>query len=163
MTASASDDKGPGSGHDLYRALILRHARTPQNFGPLPTATHRAQGINPLCGDKLELSLEIAHGGEITKAMFEGTGCAISLASASILTESIRGLQINQAIDLFGKFSDILNEMTALGTVERLPEELYALAAVRQSPSRVKCATLAWHALASASSDSNVNNTVTTE
>lgn len=163
MTTAANDKIAQSGDHELYRAMILKHARSPQNFGPLPGATHRAEGINPLCGDKLELSLEIARSGQITGASFEGTGCAISLASASILTESVQGLSVTEAIDLFDNFCGMLDTGAGNQTGQQLPEALYALAAVRQYPSRVKCATLAWHALASATGNRNVDTPVTTE
>ena len=137
--------------HELYRSLVLDHARKPHNFGPLPTATHVAEGINPLCGDKLSIYLEIGDDGRIREARFEGTGCAISLASASMLTDSVTGLSRQDADALYARFVEMLEapEPKVIGDVEIL-EELRALAGVRQFPSRIKCATLAWQALGTA-------------
>ena len=147
--------------HALYRELVLEHARAPRNFGLLPHATHRAEGINPLCGDKLELSLLIDADSRISQAGFIGTGCAISIASASILTELIAGLTIREACALFGDFQITLdcqddNAMPAIA------EPLRALAGVRRFPSRIKCATLAWHAMANAVHERDAD-VVTTE
>jgi nitrogen fixation NifU-like protein len=147
--------------HALYRALVLEHARAPRNFGRLAEATHRAEGINPLCGDKLDLALVIRPDGCIARAQFVGTGCAISLASASILTELIVGLSISEAEALSATFRHAL-EREDDAVQPDMAEPLHALAGVRKFPSRIKCATLAWQALSSA-----VNNrdtcAVTTE
>ena len=135
---------------DLYRELILDHARKPRHFGKLESATHSAEGINPLCGDKLRLYLQVDEAGKIRDAAFEGSGCAISVASASLLTDSIIGLHERDAL---AKFEDVTSSLTASG--ENLQHniklgKLRALEGVRQFPARVKCATLAWHALHSA-------------
>lgn len=129
---------------DLYRELILDHSRKPRHFGRLPDATHTADGINPLCGDKLRLYLKVEDG-TIESSSFEGTGCAISVASASLMTDAIDGLAVESAESCFASVTDRLTGGTSdLG--ERL-EKLAALDGVRDYPSRVKCATLAWHAL----------------
>ena len=154
-TAAARQDD-----HELYRSIVLEHARSPHNFGPLPAATHAADGINPLCGDKLALRLRIDAGQRIRDARFEGTGCAISIASASILTDEIRGLSLREAHGVFDRFMAMLDGDTATG--EPLPRALRALGGVRQYPSRVKCATLAWHAMASATRERG-DKPVTTE
>ena len=132
---------------DLYRELILDHARAPRNFGKLETATHEAAGINPLCGDKLHIYLQVAEG-RIDATRFEGSGCAISVASASLLTETIAGLRVDSAEAFFETMTTRLTqaENPAPLSDERL-EKLQALEGVRDYPSRVKCATLAWHAL----------------
>ena len=147
--------------HALYRELVLEHARAPRNFGLLSHATHRAEGINPLCGDKLELSLVIDADSRISQAGFIGTGCAISLASASILTELIAGRSIAVAKALFENFQDALDcqDDNTMPTVE---EPLRALSGVRRFPSRIKCATLAWHAMANAVQERDAG-VVTTE
>lgn len=135
---------------DLYRELILDHARKPRHFGKLESATHSAEGINPLCGDKLRLYLQVDAAGNIRDAAFEGSGCAISVASASLLTDSIIGLHERDAL---AKFEDVTSSLTAsAGDVQRSIKlgKLRALEGVRQFPTRVKCATLAWHALRSA-------------
>ncbi len=133
---------------DLYRELILDHARSPRHFGKLDDTTHSAEGINPLCGDKLHLYLNVSADDRIESASFEGSGCAISVASASLLTDAVLGMPKRNAV----AFGDaVINSLTndssmtnaALGNLE-------ALQGVKDFPSRVKCATLAWHALMSA-------------
>jgi nitrogen fixation NifU-like protein len=136
---------------DLYRELILDHARSPRHFGKLAHTTHSAEGINPLCGDKLRLYLDVADDDTIREAAFEGSGCAISVASASLLTDMIVGLETDRAVRYFeavtaqltGDASEAARSPVDLG-------KLRALEGVREYPSRVKCATLAWHALRSA-------------
>lgn len=132
---------------DLYRELILDHARTPRNFGKLVGATHEAEGINPLCGDKLHLYLQVADD-KIRETRFEGSGCAISVASASLLTETIAGVPVESAESYF---EAITTRLTQPGKPEPLRDsrldKLRALEGVRDYPARVKCATLAWHAL----------------
>lgn len=140
---------GTAERHALYRNLVLDHARAPRNFGRLGEATHRAEGINSLCGDKLELMLAIGPDGRIATAQFVGTGCAISLASASILTEMVTGLSIADAQAMVESFRQTL-ESKADPVQFDMSETLQALAGVRDFPSRIKCATLAWHAMSSA-------------
>lgn len=135
---------------DLYRELILDHARQPRNFGRLDAATHSAEGVNPLCGDKLHLYLRIDSDDRIADVSFEGSGCAISLASASLLTEAVSNLPIADAEACFstvtGRLTRPTDKPTAVTTMANL-EKLKALDGVRDHPSRIKCATLAWHAL----------------
>jgi nitrogen fixation NifU-like protein len=135
---------------DLYRDLILDHARNPRHFGKLEHATHSAQGINPLCGDKLTLYLDLDADATITSAAFEGSGCAISVASASLLTDTIIGLSSNDAIAFFDAVTAQLAGDAPREDARVELGKLRALAGVRDYPSRVKCATLAWHALRSA-------------
>ena len=141
---------------DLYRELILDHARAPRHFGRLDDATHEAQGINPLCGDKLALYLRVDGDGTIAASTFEGSGCAISVASASLLTETVTGLPIDKAEALFKSITGRLTATTGSpdtefeGVLLQRVDKLHALDGVREFPSRVKCATLAWHALHSA-------------
>ncbi len=138
---------------DLYRELILDHARSPRHFGKLEGATHSAEGINPLCGDKLKIYFSIDPDGRISDAKFEGSGCAISVASASLLTDKVIGLKSGDALDFF---SALVSRLT--GKPENGDEpaskvdlgKLKALEGVKEFPARVKCATLAWHALNSA-------------
>jgi len=132
---------------DLYRELILDHARKPRHFGKLRTATHTAQGINPLCGDKLHLYLRLDDD-VIRDATFEGSGCAISVASASLLTDTIIGMKTDDAIKWFDQVTNRLTDESAKSDFDL--GKLQALEGVREFPSRVKCATLAWHALHSA-------------
>ncbi len=141
---------------DLYRELILNHAREPRNFGKLGSATHKADGINPLCGDKLTLYVRLDSASVIQDASFEGTGCAISVASASLLTETVIGLPVDDARSWF---EYVTAALTSDADVEL--GKLQALMGVREFPSRVKCATLSWHALNSALD--NDKNPATTE
>lgn len=132
---------------DLYQEVIVDHGRRPRNFGPLPEASHQAEGFNPLCGDRLTLHLKVADG-VIADARFEGAGCAISTASASLMTEALKGLPTAEAEILFAAFHAMLTGDGALppGGLGKLE----VLAGVREFPSRVKCATLAWHTLQAA-------------
>ena len=137
---------------ELYRELILDHARRPRHFGKLEDATHSAQGINPLCGDKLTLYLALDDRDTVRDAAFEGSGCAISVASASLLTDTIIGRPADTALDYFGAVTSRLTSGIAggRGDDDLDLDKLRALDGVREFPSRVKCATLAWHALRSA-------------
>jgi len=133
---------------ELYRELILDHAKKPRHFGKPDDSTHSALGLNPLCGDKLHLYLKVDENGTLTDAGFEGSGCAISVASASLLTDTVVGMSIDDA----SQFADAL---TGRLRGESVGDEidlgkLRALEGVRDYPSRVKCATLAWHAMQSA-------------
>lgn len=132
---------------ELYRELILDHARRPRHFGPLPDATHTAEGINPLCGDRLRLYVRLEDDA-IRDASFEGSGCAISLASASLLTDTVVGMSSEEALRWSGQINARLSGERADTGFD--PGKLRALEGVREFPSRVKCATLAWHALRSA-------------
>ncbi len=139
----------PDDLRELYRELILDHARSPRHFGRLEKATHEAAGINPLCGDKLRLYLQVDANNRIEDTSFEGTGCAISVASASLLTDTIIGQPVDKAEAYFESITKRLTDAEPIDLDERL-EKLRALDGVREFPSRVKCATLAWHALHSA-------------
>ena len=148
---------------DLYRHTILDHARKPRNFGRLEHATHTAEGINPLCGDKLRIYLCVDSNDQITNVGFEGSGCAISVAPASLLTEAVSDLSVEDA--------DVCVDVVTARLTQQAPDiaapknvdlsKLKALDGVRQHPSRVKCATLAWHALHAALEQSST--TATTE
>lgn len=144
---------------DLYRELILDHARHPRHFGELEDATHSAEGINPLCGDRLTLFLKLDEENTIARAGFVGSGCAISVASASLLTDTVAG---HPAEDALNTCDALVRRLTDDGAEERpLPEKLMALEGVKEFPARVKCATLAWRALAAAINNSA--ETATTE
>ena len=135
---------------DLYRELILDHSRSPRHFGKLADATHTAAGINPLCGDKLHLYLRVDEQQIITAATFEGTGCAISVASASLLTEMVIGKSCEQALELFRATTEHLTAASSDTGLDVDLGKIRALEGVREFPARVKCATLPWHALHSA-------------
>lgn len=141
---------------ELYQETIFDHYRQPRNFGQLDRANRRAEGYNPLCGDKVTLYLRVEDG-VIRDASFEGFGCAISTASASLMTESLKGKREEEALHLLGKFHDLV---TGIATAEDLGK-LAVLAGVREFPQRVKCATLAWHTMKAALQ--NVEKPVTTE
>ena len=134
---------------DLYQEVIVDHGRRPRNFGPLAHANHRAEGFNPLCGDRLTLYLQVA-GGVIEAASFEGAGCAISTASASLMTEALKGKTPEQAETLIVGFHALV---TGEGEVPASLGKLAVLGGVREFPARVKCATLAWHTLHAALHD----------
>jgi nitrogen fixation NifU-like protein len=131
---------------ELYREVILDHNKSPRNFGEIENADRIVNGVNPLCGDKLTLYLKV-DGDRIEDARFEGTGCAISIASSSLMTERIIGATVDDALGLFQEVHDML--IGAKDPAEKM-EKLAALAGVREFPSRVKCASLAWHALKTA-------------
>lgn len=138
---------------DLYRELILDHARNPRHFGQIGEATHVAEGINPLCGDKLKIYFRIDNQGKIIDAKFDGSGCAISVASASLLTDTVIGQSTRFASEYFSAVINLLSgDAKVQATAADGPDlgKIRALAGVREFPSRVKCATLAWHALNSA-------------
>ncbi|HSM31423.1 MAG TPA: SUF system NifU family Fe-S cluster assembly protein [Woeseiaceae bacterium] len=135
---------------DLYRDLILDHARSPRHFGKLDNMTHSAEGINPLCGDKLRLYLDVDADENICDAAFEGSGCAISVASASLLTDTVIGLSSDDAMAFFSAVIARLSGDDSRDDDTVDLGKLRALAGVRDYPTRVKCATLAWHALKSA-------------
>ncbi|AGY58180.1 Fe-S cluster assembly sulfur transfer protein SufU [Gloeobacter kilaueensis] len=131
---------------ELYQEVILDHYRRPRNYGELPEANREAEGHNPLCGDQVTIYLQLQDG-LIQDIHFEGAGCAISTASASLMTEALKGKSVAQAAHLFENFHQLVTSDDA----EALPApdlgKLAVLAGVREFPMRVKCATLAWHTL----------------
>ena len=134
---------------DLYQEIILDHNRRPRNFGALPAANRRAQGDNPLCGDQITLYLEVADD-VIRGVSFQGSGCAISTASASLMTESLKGKTRAEALHLLDEFHELLT--TDVQAAKDLGK-LRVFCGVRDYPARVKCATLAWHTLRTALDD----------
>ncbi len=134
---------------DLYQEIVLDHGRRPRNHRALPGANRRADGFNPLCGDRITVFVEVRD--DVVRDIgFQGSGCAISTASASIMTETIRGKTVEEAGALFEKFHALLT--AADGPAPPPPElgKLGVFAGVREFPMRVKCATLPWHTLRSA-------------
>ena len=131
---------------DLYREVILDHNRRPRNFGELPGADRVIEGVNPLCGDKLTLYLKLVDG-TVQDVRFKGTGCAISVASSSLMTERVKGATVPATLELFEKVHALL---TGAAEPSEDLDELAALAGVREYPTRIKCASLAWHALKAA-------------
>ncbi len=136
---------------ELYQELILDHNRSPHNCGRLERATHHAEGYNPLCGDRVFISLDVDERGVVRDVRFEGKGCAISTASASLMTDAVKGRSIEEIEKLFGEFQRLVttDDTDADEAAESLGK-LAALAGVRKYPVRVKCATLAWHTLLAA-------------
>jgi len=129
---------------DLYRDVILDHNRKPRNFGRLDPADATADGHNPLCGDRLTLSLRLS-GDTITDIRFEGKGCAISTASASLMTEAVKGRDRRTVNELFSQVHALLTQPDAVAPASL--GKLAALSGVREFPTRVKCASLCWHTL----------------
>lgn len=136
--------------NDLYRDVILDHNKNPRNFGDLPGPTASVEGFNPLCGDRLTLKLKV-DGEKISDIRFEGQGCAISTASASLMTEAVKGKTRGEALQLFERVHQLLTDEHA-GADDDLGK-LAALSGVREYPARVKCASLCWHTLSSALKD----------
>ena len=137
---------------ELYQQVILDHNRKPRNFGKLDSATHHAEGYNPVCGDRIEVHVRL-EGGTITQVAFEGTGCAISRASASLMTGAVSGKPVPDAEGLFRDFQGMVTADPTVPLAEKEVQKLGKLAAlggVRAFPSRIKCATLPWHALRAA-------------
>jgi nitrogen fixation protein NifU and related proteins len=129
---------------DLYRDVILDHNRQPRNFGSLEPADGRAEGHNPLCGDQLAVFVRL-DGERLADIRFEGHGCAISTASASLMTEAVKGKDRAAIAQLFGKVHALLTQPHAAADAEL--GKLAALSGVREFPARVKCASLCWHTL----------------
>jgi len=135
---------------DLYRELVIDHSRNPRHFGRLEDATHTADGINPLCGDKLKLYFRVNEFGKIESSSFEGSGCAISIASASLLTEAVTGLEVDDAKKCSSTITSRLTTAATSADLDARLANIKALDGVRAYPSRIKCATLAWQALQAA-------------
>lgn len=130
--------------NDLYQEVVLEHKRAPRNFGHLAQSTHQAEGTNPSCGDRIAVELQL-NGNQVQDIRFTGQGCAICMASTSMMTEAVKGRDVEAAQALQQHFRAVL-------TGEEAPEEaplgkLVSLAGVRRYPSRIKCALLGWHAL----------------
>ncbi len=130
---------------ELYQEVIIDHGRNPRHFGVLPTANHMKEGFNPLCGDKVTIFLHES-GGMIKNIAFDGCGCAISMASASLMAESLKGQTIAYAAELFELFRTLITEGVDDAAKEKLGK-LAVLGGVSEFPARVKCAALAWHTL----------------
>lgn len=132
---------------ELYQEIIIDHNRNPRNHHSIEDATHQANGFNPLCGDKLTVYIKVQNT-RISDLGFVGCGCAISQASASLMTEALKGKTVEEAHDLFHRFHHMLTQEDS-GTEVTL-EKLVVLAGVKAFPARVKCATLAWHTMEAA-------------
>ena len=135
---------------ELYQEVILDHSRHPRHFGKLEHATNTAQGYNPLCGDRVTIYLNVGKDSHIADVRFEGKGCAISQASASLMTDMIVGKTVAEAEKLMGGFLNLVKGEEVEGLNEDDRETLNVMAGVSAFPMRVKCATLAWHTMKSA-------------
>lgn len=141
---------------DLYQEVILEHSKSPRNFRGMEAASHKAEGYNPLCGDHYVLFVDVS-GSVIREITFQGSGCAISKASASMMSQLLRGKTTQEAEDLFKKFHKVVtgegkDEVNELG-------KLQVFAGVAAFPTRIKCATLAWHTLRAALQGDQVAST----
>jgi len=137
---------------ELYQSVILEHDRNPRNFRAIEGDRREAEGYNPLCGDRVKVMVKVENG-VVTDASFQGSGCAISKASASLMTEAVKGKAVDEIERMFEGFRDALTVRQPDGQTVRLPGRLEALRGVTRFPMRVKCATLAWHALHKALSE----------
>lgn len=145
---------------DLYQEVILDHRKRPRNFRSMEDADFQADGHNPLCGDRVTVFLKVRDD-TIEDVSFQGDGCAISMASASLMTEILKGKQLQEAESLFGKFHNLVTDNGTASSETASLGKLEVLAGVKEFPMRVKCATLAWHTLHAALE--HKNQIVTTE
>ena len=145
---------------DLYREVILDHNRAPRNFGELEDANRVVEGVNPLCGDRMTLYVKL-YGDIVEDIRFTGTGCAISVASSSLMTERVKGVSRQDNLNLFDKVHDMLTKNDYDDSKTADLDKLAALSGVRKYPTRIKCASLAWHALKNALTDTG--DSVSTE
>lgn len=143
---------------ELYQEVILDHNRRPRNFGAIEAPTRHADGHNPLCGDKLSLTLSIENG-TIVNAMFQGSGCAISKASASLMTDAIKGQSVADVEALFNRFHAMVTTPVSEAVDEDALGKLAVFSGVREFPARVKCASLAWHTLMAALAGQDIVST----
>ena len=149
---------------DLYQEIILDHGKNPRNLGKFENFNKDAKGHNPLCGDKVHLFLKLDENKKVDDISFEGEGCAISMASASIMTDLMKGKSETEAKEIISKFLDMIKEKDDINSDLLKSDEkikLMSLGGVKNYPMRVKCATLSWHALSSAIDD--FQKEVTTE
>ena len=145
---------------DLYQETIIDHSKRPRNFSRLDSATATAEGFNPLCGDRVTVQLKMENG-VVRDVAFQGTGCAISVASASLMTEALKGKSQAEAEALFERFHELLTSDTHQQQAEL--GKLAVFSGVREYPARVKCATLAWHTLHTALHNPHPAEPVSTE
>ena len=138
---------------ELYQEIILDHGKNPRNLRKTENFNKDAKGHNPLCGDKVHIYLKLNENKKVEDISFEGSGCAISMASASIMTDLIKGKEENQVKEIINDFLEMIKEKEKLNTKLLKDDEktkLMCLSGVKQYPMRVKCATLSWHTLTSA-------------
>ena len=138
---------------ELYQDIILEHGKSPRNFGKCEKYTHNAKGHNPLCGDQIQLYLKLDNNKKVENLTFEGSGCAISIASTSIMTELVKGKSIYTAKKIINEFLNMIKNTKEIKSDDLDDDQktkIMSLSGVKQYPMRVKCATLAWHTLTSA-------------
>ena len=143
---------------ELYQDIILEHGKSPRNFGKCIGHNHEAKGHNPLCGDQVHVYLKLNEKKNVENLTFEGSGCAISMASTSIMTELVKGKSFETAKEIINDFLNMIKSgsvMTTKDLDEDQKTKIMSLSGVKQYPMRVKCATLSWHTLISAMDDSN--------
>ena len=138
---------------ELYQDIILEHGKSPRNFGKCEKHNHEAKGHNPLCGDQVKVYLRLNEKKTVEQVTFEGSGCAISIASTSIMTELVKGKNFNVAKNIIDEFLNMIKKGTEIKTKDLTEDQktkIMSLSGVKQYPMRVKCATLSWHTLISA-------------
>ena len=138
---------------ELYQDIILEHGKSPRNFGKCAGHSHEAKGHNPLCGDQVQVYLKLNNKQKVEDLTFEGSGCAISIASTSIMTELVKGKSFNSAKIIVDEFLNMIksgSKIKANDLTEDQKIKIMSLSGVKQYPMRVKCATLSWHTLISA-------------
>ena len=144
---------------ELYQDIILEHGKSPRNFGKCEGHSHEAKGHNPLCGDQVQVYLKLNEKKNVEEVTFEGSGCAISIASTSIMTELVKGKSFDVAKKIISEFLSMItsgSEMKSKDLNEDQKLKIMSLSGVKQYPMRVKCATLSWHTLVSALDGSKV-------
>ena len=140
---------------ELYQDIILEHGKSPRNFGKCEGHSHEAKGHNPLCGDQVQVYLKINNDKNVEELTFEGSGCAISIASTSIMTELVKGKSFDKAKSIVDEFLNMIKSGSEIKTKDLNEDQktkIMSLSGVKQYPMRVKCATLSWHTLVSAMS-----------
>jgi nitrogen fixation protein NifU and related proteins len=145
---------------ELYQDIILEHGKSPRNFGKCTNYSHKAKGHNPLCGDEVQVYLKIDEKKIVKELTFEGSGCAISIASTSIMTELVKGKSFDIAKNIIDDFLNMIKSGSEIKTKELTADQktkIMSLSGVKQYPMRVKCATLSWHTLISAMQKKNID------
>lgn len=140
---------------DLYQNVILEHNKKPRNFKELEDCSHYSEGLNPLCGDHLHIYLKLDDNNQILEVTFKGSGCAISKASASMMTTALKGKSADEAKELFAQFQKLLRGELDPEKDQHILGKLKIFSGIWQYPSRVKCAALAWHAMKGAIDEDN--------
>jgi nitrogen fixation NifU-like protein len=138
---------------ELYQDIILEHGKSPRNFGKCEGHSHEAKGHNPLCGDQVQVYLKISKNQKVEELTFEGSGCAISIASTSLMTELVKGKSLDTATRIINEFLKMIKSGSEIKTKDLNEDQktkIMSLSGVKQYPMRVKCATLSWHTLVSA-------------